>query len=102
MDNIIVATFKDEKSAMEGLDRLKALDRRGDVIVYNKVVLRKSSDEYFEYLEKETETRGWRAVDGMGLGGLIGLFGGPAGVVVGMVAGAAVGAVADIGRYSFD
>src|SRR5881392_1580818 len=102
MDNIIVATFNDEKSAIEGLDRLTALDRRGEILVYNRVLLRKISNEDFEFFNKETDGRGWQAVGEMAFGGLVGLFGGPVGVVVGIIVGAAKGASADIGRYILD
>ena len=102
MDNIIVAVFKNERTAMKGLDRLTDLDRRGEVLVYNEVLVRKPYQEVFDVLEKQTDTQGWQSVAGMGFGGLVGFVGGPVGVVTGMIAGAAVGAVGDIVAYSFD
>jgi len=102
MDNIIVASFKDEKSATEGMKRLKALESLDDIVIYNELLLQKTSNGNFEYLEKNTEGGKWHTLREIGLGGLVGLFGGPAGVVIGMMAGPAVGGVADLGRESFD
>ena len=102
MDNIIVADFKNERSAMTGLDRLTELDRRGEVLVYNEVLIRRTSEFYSDVLEKQADTPGWQAASGMAIGGFAGIFGGPVGAVAGMMAGAAVGAAADVFRYSFD
>ena len=102
MDNIIIATFRDDTSATNGFEKLNELDKRGEILIYNQVLLRKLQDGRLEYLKTNAEARGWHAVAGMPIGGLMGLLGGPVGVVVGIIAGSVVGALAGMGRYSFD
>ena len=101
MENIIVATFTDEKSAVEGLHKLNKLQGEGDISIYDRVLIRKNADTTFEVL-KDDNTHGWRTLAGMTFGGLIGAFGGPIGFAVGLYAGTAVGAIADIGHYAFE
>jgi uncharacterized membrane protein len=101
MENIIVATFTDEAKAIQALHKLGELDREGDINVYDKVLIRKGSNDEYEVL-KDDNTNGWRTLAGMAFGGLIGAFGGPIGLAIGFYAGTVVGLVMDYTHYSFD
>ncbi|HMQ03168.1 MAG TPA: DUF1269 domain-containing protein [Pyrinomonadaceae bacterium] len=102
MDNIIIATFNDEKSAIEATHKLRELDVQNDVTVFTKVLLRKNVDGSIEYLKDEDDLAGWMTVGGVVAGSTLGLIGGPVGVLVGALTGFTVGGFADLARYSFD
>lgn len=101
MENIIVATFINEAEAIQALHRLGELDRDGDISVYDKLLIRKGSNDEYEIL-KDDNTNGWRTLAGMAFGGLIGAFGGPIGLAVGLYAGTVIGVVFDYTHYSFE
>ena len=101
MENIIVLIFTNEKKAIEGLHKLNELEFEGDISLFDHVLVRKNLDGAYEVLKEET-TNGWRTLAGMTIGGLLGLLGGPIGVGVGLYAGTAIGAVADVHNYAFE
>lgn len=102
MDNIIIATFNDDKTAIEAAHKLRALDLQNDVTVFSKVLLRKNRDGSFEYLKDEDDIAGWATFGGLVAGSAVGVLGGPVGVLVGGLTGLAIGGTADLARYSFD
>ena len=102
MENIVVATFNDDKTAIDGVHKLNDLDWRGDIVVYNNVLLRRNLDGTFDYLKDERTLDGWNAMGGMLLGTAIGVLGGPVGALAGMFAGLTVGGFADIATYGFE
>lgn len=101
LENILVATFTDEKKAIEGLHKLNELAYEGDITLFDHALVRRNSEGVYEVLKEDT-TNGWRTLAGMTIGGLIGLIGGPVGVGIGLYAGAAIGAIGDIHNYSFE
>lgn len=102
MDNIIIATFNNEKTAIEAAHKLSGLDLQNDVTVFSKVLLRKNADGSFDYLKDEDDLAGWATIGGMAAGSVLGLIGGPVGVLIGAFTGLTIGGVADVARYSFD
>jgi uncharacterized membrane protein len=102
MDNIIIATFDNEKTAREGVLKLNEIDHRGDIITYNNVLIRRNSDGSFDYLKDTRDLTGWKAMRGMLLGTVIGAIGGPVGALAGLLAGLTAGGLADLAQYSFD
>jgi uncharacterized membrane protein len=100
MKNVIVASFKEESKAIEALHKLNELDSFGDIIIYDQIMVRKSVDGKLEIL-KQDDSEGWRTLTGMGVGSLLGLLGGPAGFVIGLYTGTAIGAIADASHYDF-
>ena len=102
MDNIIVATFNNDKSAINAVHKLNDLDWRGDIVVYNNVLLRRNPDGTFEYLKDERDLTGWNTMGGMLLGTAVGVLGGPVGALAGMIAGLTIGGFADAAKYGFD
>ncbi|MFS4416434.1 DUF1269 domain-containing protein [Maribacter sp. 2307ULW6-5] len=102
MANIIVVSFTEETKAIEALHKMKELDSYGDITLYEHMMIRKKENDHYEVLNDETTDAGWRTLTGMALGGLVGAFAGPIGLVVGLYSGTAVGAILDIGRYDFE
>lgn len=102
MDNIIVATFKNDKTAIDAVLKLNDLDWRGDIVVYNNVLLRRNPDGTFDYLKDERDLTSWNAMGGMLLGTVVGAPGGPVGALAGMFAGLTIGGIADAAKYGFD
>ncbi|MGD9627625.1 MAG: DUF1269 domain-containing protein [Pyrinomonadaceae bacterium] len=102
MDNIIVATFDNEKTAVEGVLKLNALDHSGEIATYNNVLIRRNQDGSFDYLKDTRDFTVWNSMGGMLLGATVGIIGGPVGALAGLFAGLTVGGVADLAQYSFD
>jgi len=83
---LIVAAFKDEKTAKEALKALKEAKKAGLIKIENAAVLRKN--EKGKLFIKETEDMG---------GGKGAAFGGVAGAVIGLIAGPALVVPAAVG-----
>jgi uncharacterized membrane protein len=102
MNNILVAIFNDDKTAIEAMHKVYQLDRQEDIEVFNHVLLKRNLDGTFEYLKDERDPDGWGTLTGMVLGSFLGIVGGPVGLLAGFFGGMAVGAVTDAFRYGFD
>jgi uncharacterized membrane protein len=101
MTNLIVASFKDEKKAIEAMHKLSELDSFGDISIYGNAMVRSREDGRYEFLHANN-SEGWRTLTGMALGSLIGAIGGPVGFVVGLTTGTAIGLITDVGRQNFN
>jgi len=97
MEKMIVVVFDDEAKVNKGADALKELDREGTVSVYSGAIVQKNQNGTVSMLDARDE---WpiRAVGGTAIGGLIGLLGGPVGVVLGASSGAIIGGFSDLYR----
>jgi|GEM_PF-573939 len=102
MATIIVVSFSKETNAIEALHHLKKLDAYGDITLYEHMMIRKVANNQYEVLNDETDKIAWRTFTGMALGGLIGAFTGPLGLVIGLYTGTAVGAIWEFNRYDFE
>jgi uncharacterized membrane protein len=100
MKNVIVASFKEESKAIDGLHKLNQLESFGDISVYDKLMVRKKENGNVEVL-KQDDSLGWRTLTGMGIGSVLGLLGGPIGFVIGLYTGTAVGIFADASYFDF-
>jgi uncharacterized membrane protein len=100
MTKVMVASFKDEAKAMDALHKLNELESFGDISIYDKIMVRKKKNGDYETL-KEDSSEGWRALGGMAIGGLLGTLGGPLGFIIGLYAGVAIGAIAEINHFDF-
>ena len=98
MKNVIVVSFKEETKAIEALHKLNELESFGDISIYEKIMLRKKTTGECEIL-KEDDSEGWRTLVGMTFGSLLGAFGGPVGLIIGLYTGTAIGAIAEISHY---
>ncbi|RED43668.1 putative membrane protein [Winogradskyella eximia] len=102
MANIIVVSFKEETKAIEALHKIKELDAYGDITLYEHMMIRKKENNHYEVLNDQTDGEGWRTFTGLALGGIIGAFAGPLGLIIGLYTGTAVGAIWDVSRYDFE
>jgi uncharacterized membrane protein len=93
--NVIAVTFNEEASAFEAFSRLKQLDARGDIDLHGAAVVSREDDG--KLVEKdEYEEGNYGATAGGGLIGLlVGVLGGPIGVLVGGATGVLVGSLFD-------
>jgi uncharacterized membrane protein len=96
MENMIVVVFDDEPKALEGLRRLRQLDTVGEVWIYEVQVVAKESSGAIRIVTAVDDRSISLIGGGTVLGALIGLLGGPVGVVVGGAAGALIGGIGDI------
>lgn len=101
MTKVFVASFTDEKKATAAFSKLNELESSGDISLYDKRLVSKRADGTYQTLQVDSHND-WRALGGMAVGGLLGTLGGPIGFVVGLYAGAAVGAFAEIKHYEFE
>ena len=100
MANLIIASFKQEAVATEGLKKLNELESIGDITIYEMVLLKKNENGETVVLQSDT-TEGAPTLAGMTIGAVIGTLAGPVGTVVGMLAGTLTGEAVDIDRYGF-
>lgn len=100
MTKVIVASFKEEKIAIDALHKLKELDSFGDIALYESVLVRKQHNNDYEILKADS-SEGWRLLTGMAVGGLLGALGGPIGLIIGLYTGTAIGAISDASHYNF-
>ena len=94
-ENVLAVTFTEHSSAYEALSRLKELDAKDDVTVREAAVVVREEDGKL-VTKEEIGGESW---DGTASGGLIGLLigviGGPFGVLVGGATGLLVGSLFD-------
>lgn len=95
MSKFVVVIFSDEKKAYEGLRVLRELDEEGALSLYSNAVVQRAVEGWVAVKDRQTEGPVGLGV-GTLVGGLIGMFAGPAGAVVGAGGGAVVAAVRDL------
>ena len=86
MDRMLVVVFDSESKAYEGQKALLQLDGEGSINVYAYAVLAKKADGTTT-VKQGDDLGPIGTLMGTSFGSLIGLLGGPAGVVVGTAAG---------------
>jgi uncharacterized membrane protein len=95
MDRMLVVVFDNEAKAYEGKKKLLELDGDGTVIVYGYAVVEKNADGTATVKQSDD----WGPLGtliGTSLGTLIGLLGGPTGMVIGATVGLIGGATSDL------
>src|SRR5208282_1913354 len=95
MDRMLVVVFDNESKAYEGKKALLQLDDDGSISVFAHAVVVKNADGTVTVKQGDD----WLPVGTIGgaaLGSLIGLLGGPAGLVIGAGVGLVGGATADL------
>ncbi len=96
-DKILVATFADESKAYEGSRILKELDVEGSIAVFAMAVIAKDASGKVN-VRQVTDQGPLGTAVGLFVGSVLGLFGGPAGVVAAAGAGTLGGALYDLAR----
>ena len=95
-DNVIAVSFHEESSAYEAMTALKELDAQRQVNVQAAaVVARSENGQITEKDEVGDDFLNWTAGGGL-LGLVIGIIGGPLGVLIGGVTGVLVGSLFDL------
>jgi uncharacterized membrane protein len=97
MERMVVVVFDDEAKAYEAADVLQSFNEDRSVAVHESWVLTKDADGSVNIVKTE-DSLPESTMGGTVVGGLIGLFGGPAGVAIGAASGMALGATADVAR----
>jgi uncharacterized membrane protein len=97
---LVVASFREEERAGEGLDELKQLEKSESIGIVDVAVITKAKDGSLKVRETAEADGVWRGA-GIGAiaGGVVGLLvGGPiGGIVLGTAAGALAGKAIDLG-----
>lgn len=95
MSKYIVSVFDNESAAYGGARALGQLDYDGNIAVYEGAVLAKKDDGSVRVLDAVEEAP-LGTLGGMFVGSLIGVIGGPAGVVLGAASGSLGGLLVDM------
>jgi uncharacterized membrane protein len=93
--NVIAVTFDREANAYEGLARLKELDSREDIHVHGAAVVAREDDGKLVIKEQFSEKDYDETVGGGLIGLLVGVLGGPLGILIGGATGLLVGSLFD-------
>jgi uncharacterized membrane protein len=95
-ENVIAVTFKDDSHAYEALTLLKELDSQKQIDLRGAAVVARSEDG--QIADKDEVDDGyWHGMAGGGLVGLlIGILGGPLGILIGGATGLLVGSLFDV------
>jgi uncharacterized membrane protein len=101
MERMLIATFDSEDQAREASRALEDLHWLGEIALNASAVVTRSFHNGTTVVETRVANV-LATLGGMIAGGLLGLFGGPIGVVVGATAGFAIGAAVDIRRARVD
>jgi uncharacterized membrane protein len=99
---ILVAAFPEENAGEEALKALKQARKQKQVYFEDAAVIRQDAEGGVHYHETGDMSTGKGAGAGALVGGLIGVLGGPTGIVIGAGAGALVGGALAHGDAGFD
>jgi uncharacterized membrane protein len=94
---MLVVVLNSEYMAYKGAAILKQLDEEGSISVHAAAIIEKISDRKVTILQTKEEFP-IRTIEGTAIGSLIGLLGGPLGVLVGAASGVFLGDLGDLHR----
>ena len=97
MRNYVAVVFGSSAQAYKGLHAFWEMDSVGSITVHGSAVVHRGLLGHLHVDTKEMRPALATAV-GVGVGAVLGMFAGPAGMAVGAAAGAGLGAIADLGR----
>ncbi|HMD52315.1 MAG TPA: hypothetical protein VKG62_06315, partial [Solirubrobacteraceae bacterium] len=95
-DNVIVVNFQQDSSAYEGLTRLKELNSQGQLELRAAAVVARGEDGKVAVKDEIGDNDFTGTATGGVVGLLIGIIGGPLGVLIGGATGLLVGSLFDI------
>jgi uncharacterized membrane protein len=101
MNQMLVAVFNTEDTAVKGLEALKELHQEGGISLYGWALIVKGRDGQISVKQHSGVAVVGTAL-GLLMGGIVGILGGPAGSAVGGAIGAYVGLLADWVRHGID
>ena len=95
MDRMLVVVFDSEPKASEGKKALQELESLGSIVIYSGAVVGRHADGTTTVEQRDDP--GYPGIlVGTSLGALIGLLGGPPGLVIGALSGLAAGGAVDL------
>jgi uncharacterized membrane protein len=95
-EKVLAVSFSEHSSAYEALSRLKELDAKGEVSVRGAAVVVREEDGKL-VTKEEIQDSAWEGTASGGLIGLlVGVLGGPLGVLIGGASGVLVGSLFDM------
>ena len=97
MEKMLVVVFDSESKAYEGTNALSKLDREGSITVHAELLIKKNAEGKMVVL-KIVDELPISTVGGTAIGSLVGLLGGPYGVIIGAASGTLVGLTGDLYR----
>lgn len=96
MENVIVLTFRGSDRARASLDALRRLHDAGEIRLHAVVVVERTEDGQPVVIDQAEDVQVMATAAGGVVGGVIGLLGGPAGLLIGGATGAVVGSLVHI------
>jgi len=101
MDRDIVIVVPTENAAYQVLRALRQLDDEGSIELHAGAVISKDANGRLKVHDKRDENVGWGTLLGMSSGALIGLLGGPVGMMAGAAFGGGAGLAGDVAYTGF-
>ncbi len=96
MEKMIVVVFDNDAKGFEGLRILRDLDNEGEISVYETQIIAKEPNGAIRVLDNANTVFFPRIIGSTAVGALVGILGGPAGLVVGATAGALISSIVDL------
>lgn len=95
-DNVIAVSFKQDSSAYQALSEVKELDGRGQVSIRGAAVVERSQDGELTVKDQVQDAHLEATATGGLLGLILGILGGPFGVLIGGASGLLIGSLFDL------
>lgn len=94
MTSLVVISFTNQAAALEGAKKISKMESKGELTIYEKVVVVKMPDGDIQVLDSDTSD-GLHLLSGMTLGTIAGAFAGPVGLAIGLVSGLLLGGIVE-------
>jgi uncharacterized membrane protein len=95
-NNVITVSFKQDNSAYQALSRLKELDDQGQISLAGAAIVERGQDGQLTVKDQVQDPHIEGAATGGLLGLLVGILGGPFGILIGGATGLMVGSLFDL------
>jgi uncharacterized membrane protein len=96
MQNVVAVNFGDDAEAYKALTLLKELDGQGQVALAGAAVVVRGEDGHLEIKDEVGDTEYGNTATGGVVGLLVGILGGPLGVLIGGATGVLIGSLFDM------
>ena len=95
-ENVIVVSFAEDSSAYEAFTKLKELDQQGQVSIKGAAIVQRGEDGRIDTKDSVDDNQLTGTATGGLIGLLVGILGGPFGVIIGGATGLLIGSLYDI------
>jgi uncharacterized membrane protein len=95
-ENVIVVSFAEDSSAYEAFTNLKELDEQGQVSIKGAAIVQREEDGHIVTKDSVDSTQLAGTATGGLIGLLVGILGGPFGVLIGGATGLLIGSLYDV------